>query len=97
VVRVTSAIPYCMDTLFPKFDGEGIYYQDPREAVKIAIRIWRKWEEESGCCVTIQLDNDCGLRFPLEAQDIVRIQEWAKNEAENESISKNWRKYRTSR
>ncbi|GMU20596.1 MAG: hypothetical protein AMXMBFR13_06930 [Phycisphaerae bacterium] len=80
------------DGLVPRYPGEFEEYQDPREAVKVAVEIAREWQKDTPKEV-ILIDHGAtgGFSMPFDGmepsgENLRVLQEWA--EAEYEILEK---------
>ena len=67
--------------LVAKFKGEGIEYNDPREAAKAAIEILKAWNEVCPICnATLSCGSTGGNTLPLDEVSVEELLNWAEEE-----------------
>jgi len=84
IVEVSSGgIDYCNpDALVERYSGEMQEYEDPREAVKVAIAICEAWRRDGEEQATIGYGNTLGMTMPFESCEYDEARRWAKREYE---------------
>ena len=80
VVEVsTGGIDYCNpDALCAKYAGEFEEYQDPREAVEVAINIVKAWRKDSKEHISIGVGSTLGMTMPFSPDTFKGARAWAK-------------------
>lgn len=73
------------DILSFKYDGEDKNLVDPRDAVNIAIRIYKQWDLYQSLTekVYLNITHPGGGKFTLDKTGIVKAQKWAEKEYQN--------------
>jgi len=82
IVEISEGgIDYCNpDALVQKYDGEFCEYEDPREAVKIALDIAAQWQKDSDEKIVIGHGGTGGYTMPFEPSEKEGLIKWAEKE-----------------
>lgn len=71
------------DALIEKYSGEGDEYEDPREAVEVAIQIVKNWRKDGERRATIGVGGTGGMTIPFKPETFAYARAWAKKEYES--------------
>jgi hypothetical protein len=66
------------DALVPKYEGELVEFDDPREAVEAAIKICRKWRENGRKDAKLGFGSTGGFTIPFEDCTFEEARRWAR-------------------
>lgn len=79
VVEISSGgIDYCNpDALVAKYEGEFCEYDDPREAVKVAVGIVRGWRKDGEKRAMLGIGATGGMTMPFDTSTFKEASEWA--------------------
>lgn len=70
------------DALVAKYPGEFETYDDPVEAVEVAIKICRAWRKDGTSRARVGIGATGGMTMPFEAISFKVAREWAKKKLE---------------
>lgn len=79
IVEVSwGGIDYCNpDALSQKYPGEFKEFDDPREAVEIAIDICKAWRKDGEKCAKVGVGSTGGMTMPFEPSTFKDVKKWA--------------------
>lgn len=85
VVEVSAGgFDYCNpDALVSKYSGEGEEYEDPREAVEVAIQIVKDWRRDGEKRAKIGIGATGGYTMPFDPTTFADAKKWAEKEYES--------------